>query len=85
MRKLCDIFGVAAVITNQIESHPFVRRPENKYDPWGDEVLSHGVTTRVELRKRGRNDRIAKIIKSPHLPEEECVFSIDHDGIVDSI
>ena len=84
LRKLCDIFGVAVVITNQIEYRK-PGRSEDKYDPWGDEVESHCVTTRVELKKRGFIcQRInARIVKSPHLAEEECVFCIDSDGIID--
>ena len=87
LRKLCDIYGVAVVITNQIESCPQVAKLNvDKYNAWGDEILPHCVTTRIELRKGSKfkwYSKVAKIIKSPNLPQGECVFGINDDGVID--
>ena len=81
--QLCDIFGVAVVITNQVKADPggmsFAQQPK----PIGGNIIAHASTTRVALRKGSRNNRIAKIYASPDLPEDECHFSISNEGIVD--
>ena len=46
-------------------------------------MLAHLSTNRIFLRKSKRDTRIAKIIDSPYLPEDECVFIINECGISD--
>eukprot|EP00486_Rosalina_sp_Unknown_P015460 CAMPEP_0201595610 /NCGR_PEP_ID=MMETSP0190_2-20130828/192558_1 /ASSEMBLY_ACC=CAM_ASM_000263 /TAXON_ID=37353 /ORGANISM="Rosalina sp." /LENGTH=350 /DNA_ID=CAMNT_0048055659 /DNA_START=174 /DNA_END=1226 /DNA_ORIENTATION=+ len=82
--QLCDIFGVAVVITNQVVSDPSgmsMFGPQTK--PIGGNIIAHASTTRVSLRKGSKATRIAKIFDSPNLPEDECQFTISNEGIVD--
>ncbi|MDH5806987.1 MAG: DNA repair and recombination protein RadA [Candidatus Methanomethylicaceae archaeon] len=82
LSTMADIFNVAVVVTNQIQSAPdvFFGNP-NK--PAGGNILAHGSTYRLWLRKSKENRRIARIIDSPMHPESECIFAITSSGIVD--
>ncbi|MGQ9758996.1 MAG: DNA repair and recombination protein RadA [Candidatus Methanomethylicaceae archaeon] len=80
--RMSDIFNIAVVVTNQIQSAPdvFFGNP-NK--PAGGNILAHGSTYRIWLRKSKENRRIARIIDSPMHPESECLFAITSSGVVD--
>ncbi|MCQ5361876.1 MAG: DNA repair and recombination protein RadA [Candidatus Methanomethylicia archaeon] len=80
--RMSDIFNIAVVVTNQIQSAPdvFFGNP-NK--PAGGNILAHGSTYRIWLRKSKENRRIARIIDSPMHPESECLFAITSEGLVD--
>jgi len=80
--RMSDIFNIAVVVTNQIQSAPdvFFCNP-NK--PAGGNILAHGSTYRIWLRKSKENRRIARIIDSPMHPESECLFAITSEGLVD--
>lgn len=45
--------------------------------------MAHASTTRMQLRKGRGEQRIAKIIDSPLLPEAEATFQIATGGVVD--
>jgi DNA repair protein RadA len=80
--RMSDIYNVAVILTNQIQATPdvFFGNP-NK--PAGGNILAHGSTYRIWLRKSKESRRIARIIDSPLHPESECVFTITTNGIID--
>jgi len=80
--RIADIYNIVIVVTNQIQAAPdvFFGNP-NK--PAGGNILAHGSTYRIWLRKSKENRRIARIIDSPMHPESECIFSITNTGICD--
>lgn len=80
--RMADIYNLAVILTNQIQSTPdtFFGNP-NK--PAGGNVLAHGSTYRIWLRKSKESRRVAKIIDSPLHPESECIFAITTNGIID--
>jgi DNA repair protein RadA len=80
--RMSDIYNLAVILTNQIQSTPdtFFGNP-NK--PAGGNVLAHGSTYRIWLRKSKESRRVAKIIDSPLHPESECIFAITTNGIID--
>ena len=81
--RLCDIYNdLAIVLTNQVQAKPDVFYG-NPLQAAGGNVVAHGSTIRVYLRKGKGEQRIAKIIDAPHLPEGEAVFSITESGISD--
>jgi DNA repair protein RadA len=49
----------------------------------GGHVLAHASTYRVYLRHSKGDKRVAKLVDSPCLPEGECAFKIDENGISD--
>ncbi|MFX1497585.1 MAG: DNA repair and recombination protein RadA [Promethearchaeota archaeon] len=81
--RLTEIFDeLAVVFTNQVSAKPDVFYGD-PLRATGGNVVAHGATIRIRLRKGKGEQRIAKMIDAPHLPEEEAVFSITEDGIGD--
>ncbi|MEE9378596.1 MAG: DNA repair and recombination protein RadA [Candidatus Lokiarchaeia archaeon] len=81
--RLCDIYAdLAVVVTNQVQSKPdtFYGNPLRAT---GGNIVAHGSTIRVYLRKGKGEQRIAKIVDAPNLPEGEAIFSITENGITD--
>jgi DNA repair protein RadA len=81
--RLCDIYtDLAIVLTNQVQSKPDVFYG-NPLQAAGGNIVAHGSTIRIYLRKGKGEQRIAKVVDAPHLPEGEAVFSIIESGISD--
>ncbi|MCG2863655.1 MAG: DNA repair and recombination protein RadA [Vulcanisaeta sp.] len=80
--RIADIYNVAVVVTNQVVAQPDVFFG-NPLKPAGGNVVAHGATYRIWLRKGKENTRIAKIFDSPYHPEREVTFRITEDGLVD--
>ena len=81
--RLCDIYpDLAIIVTNQVQSKPDVFYG-NPLRATGGNIVAHGSTIRVYLRKGKGEQRIAKIIDAPLLPEAEAVFSVLESGIAD--
>ncbi len=81
--RLCDIYvDLAVVVSNQVQAKPDVFYG-NPLQAAGGNVVAHGSTIRVYLRKGKGEQRIAKIVDAPHLPEGEAIFSITEEGIKD--
>lgn len=80
--RLAEIYNLAVVVTNQIQSNPnvFFGNPER---PAGGNVVAHASTHRVHIRKSKGNQRVARIIDSPYLPEQEAFFKITERGVED--
>lgn len=79
--RIAEIYGVAIVITNQVQSTPdqFFGDPTK---PAGGNVIGHASTYRVYLRKAG-NDRIARMIDSPYHPYSDVKFTVNEKGLDD--
>ncbi|MFX1495021.1 MAG: DNA repair and recombination protein RadA [Promethearchaeota archaeon] len=81
--RLADIYPeLGIVVTNQVQSKPDVFYG-NPLQAAGGNVVAHGSTIRIYLRKGKGEQRIAKIVDAPHLPEGEGIFSITENGITD--
>ncbi len=80
--KLADIYNVAVVVTNQVIAQPdmFFGNP---LKPAGGNVIAHGATYRIWLRKGKENIRVARILDSPMHPESEATFKITEEGLID--
>ncbi|HLD03077.1 MAG TPA: DNA repair and recombination protein RadA [Candidatus Nanoarchaeia archaeon] len=80
--RLATTYNVVVYVTNQVMTKPdtFFGDPT---EPIGGNVLAHGMTTRVYLRKGKKGTRVAKMVDSPFIPENECVFIISDKGIRD--
>jgi DNA repair protein RadA len=79
--RTAEIYNVAIVVTNQVQSTPdtFFGDPTK---PAGGNVIGHASTYRVYLRKAG-TDRVAKIIDSPYHPYQDTRFTVNEKGIDD--
>lgn len=80
--KMAEVGNMAVIVTNQVHSKPdqFFGDPTA---PVGGHIVAHASQTRVYLRKSKGERRIARIADSPLLPENETVFAITGDGILD--
>ena len=79
--RLTDIYpDLAVMFTNQVSSKPdtFYGNPTVAT---GGNIVAHGSTIRVYLRKGKGEQRVAKIVDAPNLPEGEAVFAIRESGI----
>jgi DNA repair protein RadA len=70
------------MITNQVSSKPDVFYG-NPTTHTGGHIMAHGATIRIYLRKGKAEQRVAKMVDAPHLPEGDAVFSITDSGIND--
>jgi DNA repair protein RadA len=79
--RLAEIYNIAIVITNQVQSSPdtFFGDPTKAA---GGNVLGHASTYRIYLRKSGEN-RIAKMIDSPYHPYSDARFTVNEMGTDD--
>lgn len=73
---------LAVVFTNQVSARPDVFYG-NPLIHTGGHVVAHGATIRIFLRKGKGEQRVAKVVDAPHIPESDTVFSITEDGITD--
>ena len=81
--RLSETFDeLAVVFTNQVSARPDVFYG-NPLIHTGGHVVAHGATIRIFLRKGKGEQRIAKVVDAPNLPESDAVFSITEDGIKD--
>src|SRR5919106_6855152 len=85
IRCYADIYNIAVVITNQVVSYPDDAHPGfDSMKAAGGNIVAHGSTYRIFLRKSGKN-RVATIFDSPTHPYENVKFSISESGIQDAI
>jgi DNA repair protein RadA len=81
--RLTETYDEMAVLfTNQVSAKPDVFYG-NPLTHTGGNIIAHGATIRIFVRKGKGEQRVAKIVDAPHLPEEDAVFSITEDGITD--
>ena len=73
---------LAVVFTNQVSARPDVFYG-NPLIHTGGNIVAHGATIRIFLRKGKGEQRIAKVVDAPHIPEQDTVFSITENGISD--
>jgi DNA repair protein RadA len=82
LRRYADIYNIAVVITNQVVSYP----DGSGFDYMkaaGGNIVAHGSTYRIFLRKSGKN-RTAIMEDSPSHPYQRVKFSISETGIQDA-
>jgi DNA repair protein RadA len=79
--RLAEIFNIAIVITNQVQSSPdtFFGDPTKAA---GGNILAHSSTYRVYLRKSGET-RVARMMDSPYHPYSDTRFTLNEKGTDD--
>ncbi|MHA1520214.1 MAG: DNA repair and recombination protein RadA [Promethearchaeota archaeon] len=81
--RLAEMYpDVAVVFTNQVQSKPDVFFGDPTKSTGGN-IVAHGATVRIYLRKGKGDQRVAKMIDAPNLPEGEAVFRLAEEGILD--
>ena len=85
LQKLCDVFGIACVVTNQVVAAVDGLGVGETKKPIGGHIMAHACTTRLHFKKLKNEIRSCKIYDSPCLPEGEAKFAISVKGIVDAV
>ncbi|HLG30281.1 MAG TPA: DNA repair and recombination protein RadA, partial [Candidatus Brocadiales bacterium] len=82
LMKLAEQHNIAVYVTNQVMSNP----AQMFGDPTvaiGGNIVGHASTYRVYLRRGKKGSRVAKMIDSPSLPENESIFFLTQGGLKD--
>jgi DNA repair protein RadA len=81
LSRIAETYNCAAVATNQVMASPdvFFGDPTR---PIGGNVVAHTSTYRIYFKKSGKK-RIARMVDSPHHPEEEVIFALGEAGVMD--
>ncbi|ABL78417.1 DNA repair and recombination protein RadA [Thermofilum pendens] len=82
LHRLASLYNLAVVVTNQVMASPDIFFG-NPLKPAGGNIMAHGCTYRIWLRKAKEGKRIARIIDSPKHAEKEVAFAITEDGVTD--
>jgi len=79
--RIAETYNCAALATNQVMSSPdtFFGDPTR---PIGGNVVAHTSTYRIYFKKSGKK-RIARMVDSPHHPEQEVIFTLGEAGVLD--
>ncbi len=82
LMKLAETHNLSVYVTNQVMANP----AQLFGDPTtaiGGNIVGHASTYRIYLRRGKQGSRVAKLIDSPNLPDNETVFFVTNEGIVD--
>ncbi len=82
LMKLAEQHNVAIYVTNQVMANP----AQMFGDPTtaiGGNIVGHASTYRMYLRRGKKGSRVSKLIDSPNLPDNECVFFVTEGGVKD--
>ncbi|MBD3252859.1 DNA repair and recombination protein RadA [Candidatus Pacearchaeota archaeon] len=82
LMKIAEQFNLSVYVTNQVMANPAMMFG----DPTtaiGGNIVGHASTYRVYIRRGKKSSRVAKLIDSPNLPDNECIFYVGDVGITD--
>jgi len=82
LMKMAEKFNLAVFVTNQVMSNPAVMFGDPTVAIGGN-IVGHASTYRLYLRRGKKGSRVAKMIDSPNLPDNETVFFITAAGLKD--
>lgn len=82
LHRLAVTYNISVVVTNQVMARPDLLFGD-PVAPIGGHVVGHASAFRVYLRKGKKDNRIARLVDSPYLPEGEVVFKVTDRGIED--
>ena len=82
LTKMSEQFNLAIYVTNQVMANPAMMFG----DPTtaiGGNIVGHASTYRMYIRRGKKGSRVSKLIDSPNLPDNECLFYISAKGVGD--
>jgi len=84
LMKLAEQHNLAVYVTNQVMANP-AQMFGDPTTPIGGNIVGHASTYRLYLRRGKQGSRVAKLIDSPNLPDNECIFFVTNKGIVEKV
>lgn len=82
LMRLAEQCNLAIFVTNQVITNPAIMFGDPTTAVGGN-ILGHASTYRMYLRRGKQGSRVAKLIDSPNLPENEAQFWLTEAGIKD--
>lgn len=82
LMRLAEQYNVAVYVTNQVMANPAMMFGDPTTAVGGN-IVGHASTYRMYLRRGKQGSRVAKMIDSPNLPENECQFYVTVKGVRD--
>lgn len=82
LMRLAETYNLAVYVTNQVMANPAVMFGDPT-SPIGGHIVGHASTYRLYLRRGRKGSRVAKLIDSPNLPENETIFYLSKSGVSD--
>ena len=82
LMKLAETYNIVVYVTNQVMANP----AQMFGDPTtaiGGNIVGHASTYRLYLRRGKQGSRVAKLIDSPNLPDNECIYFVTTQGLKD--
>lgn len=80
--RLAEQYNLAVLVTNQVMANPAMMFGDPTTAVGGN-IVGHASTFRLYLRRGKKGSRVAKMIDSPNLPDNECIFFVGNNGVGD--
>ena len=82
LMKIAEQCNLAVYVTNQVMANPAMMFGDPTVAVGGN-IVGHACTYRMYFRRGKKDTRVAKLIDSPNLPDNETVFMICDKGLKD--
>ena len=82
LMKIAEQYNLAIYVTNQVLSNPAMMFGDPTTAVGGN-IVGHASTYRLYFRRGKKGSRVAKMIDSPNLPENETIFFLTQAGLRD--
>jgi len=82
LMKIAETYNLAVYVTNQVMANP-AQMFGDPTQAVGGNIVGHASTYRLYLRRGKQGSRVAKLIDSPDLPDNEAIFFVTEKGVVD--
>ena len=84
LMRLAEQHNLAVYVTNQVMTNPAMMFGDPTIAIGGN-IVGHASTYRIYLRRGKQGSRVAKLIDSPNLPDNEAQFCVTEAGVRDEI
>jgi len=84
LMRLAEQHNLAVYVTNQVMTNPAMMFGDPTIAIGGN-IVGHASTYRIYLRRGKQGSRVAKLIDSPNLPDNEAQFFVTEAGVRDEI
>jgi DNA repair protein RadA len=84
LMKIAETYNLAVYVTNQVMANP-AQMFGDPTQAVGGNIVGHASTYRIYLRRGKQGSRVAKLIDSPDLPDNEAIFYVSEKGVVDEV
>ncbi len=82
LMKMAEQHNLAVFVTNQVMANPAMMFGDPTVAVGGN-IIGHASTYRIYLRRGKQGSRVAKLIDSPNLPDNEAQFFVTVAGVRD--